>query len=87
MEELYYVLAYIAYISLSTAIAYPLLKWKSHHPRNLQGHADMWFLNALMLGFLPILPFLMKTLPPKKTMTLMDKYEYFEKKRIWIWNK
>lgn len=87
MDELYYVLGYVAYISVSTIIAYPLLKWKSHHPQNLQAHADMWFLNAIIIGLLPVLPFFMKQLPPKGSMTFMDKYEYYEKKRIWIWNK
>ena len=87
MAELYYVLAYVVYISISTAIAYPLLKWKSHQPEDLQAHADMWFLNAIIVGLLPILPFFMKALPPKNMMTFMDKYEFFEKKRIWVWNK
>jgi len=87
VAELYYVLAYVVYISISTAIAYPLLKWKSHHPQTIQAHADMWFLNAIIVGMLPLLPFFMKALPPKDMMTFMDKYEFFEKKRIWVWNK
>lgn len=87
MEELMYVLAYIVYVTVSTAIAYPLLKWKSHHPQSLQAHADMWFLNALILGFLPVLPFFMRYPPPKGSMTFTEKYEYYEKKRIWIWNR
>lgn len=87
MDDLYYVIGYAAYISVSTLIAYPLLKWKSHHPKSWQELADMWFLNAIILGLLPLLPFFMRHPPHNDSMTLMDKYEFYEKKRIWIWNK
>ena len=86
MDEFVYFLVYAIYISISSAIAYPLLKCKCQSPKSVSSAIDMVFFNCLILGLLPILPLLMKY-PPKNTMSLAENYEYHEKKKIWIWNK
>lgn len=86
MDKLIYLLAYAGYISISSAIAYPLLKWKSQHPRSISSAIDMVFFNTLILGLLPVLTFLMKY-PPKHPVSPSESYEYYDKKKIWVWNK
>lgn len=86
MDKFTYFLAYAGYISISSAIAYPLLKWKSQHPNTLASTINMVFFNTVILGLLPVLPFLMKY-PPRQPVSRAESYEYFEKKRIWFWNK
>ena len=64
MESQIYFFVYAGYIALSSAIGYPLLKWKSQHPKAPSGIIDMVFFNAVILGLLPFLPLLMRH-PPK----------------------
>ncbi|GAB3097790.1 hypothetical protein G8770_15235 [Aestuariicella hydrocarbonica] len=86
MDNLIYFFAYIGYIAVSSVVAYPLLKWKSQQPKTLSNIIDMVFFNAIILGALPLLPFLMKY-PPKQPISPSESYEYYNKKRIWLWNK
>lgn len=86
MEHLIYYLAYFSYMIVSSCLAYPLLKRKLQHPKNAKQFVDMLFFNALMLGALPLVTFLMKH-PPKPPFSRTEHYDYYEKKRIWIWSK
>ena len=83
MESYIYYLAYIGYISISSVIAYPILKSKSQLPNG--GVTDMVFFNFLFLGVLPIIALLMKF--PPKNPGRAEEYEYYEKGKIWKWNK
>lgn len=86
MESSTYYLVYSLYILASSCLAYPLLKRKTQQPQKLEQFIAMLFFNALFLGVLPLITFLIKH-PPKPPVSRADSYDYYEKKRIWIWNK
>ena len=83
MESYIYLLAYIGYISISSVIAYPLLKDKSQLPNG--GVVDMVFINFFILGAMPFIALLMKH--PPKNPGIAESYEYYEQGKIWKWNK
>ena len=78
-----YILAYVGYISISSVIAYPLLKSKSQLPSG--GIPDMVFFNFFALGLLPVIAMLMKC--PPKNPEMAEEHEYYERGKIWKWNK
>lgn len=83
MDYYIHLLAYIGYVSISSAIAYPLLKAKSQLPAG--GVPDMVFFNLIVLGLLPFISLLMKY--PPKSPGGAESYEYYDQGKIWIWNK
>lgn len=85
MDNIIFWLAYTGYISISSVLAYPLLKWKGQHPKTISAAREMIFFNFIFLGILPLLPFLMKH-PPSKPPQRADG-DYYERGKIWIWNK
>jgi hypothetical protein len=83
MQEYINYLAFIGYISVSSVIAYPLLKAKKQLPEH--GVKDMVFFNFIVLGSLPIIALLMKY-PPKNPSAYVA-HKYYNERKIWIWNK
>jgi hypothetical protein len=86
MENLIYYLAYFTYVIVSSCLAYPLLKRKSQHPKKAKQFVDMLFFNTLLFGALPLVTLLMK-LPPEPNASRAEIYDYYEKRKIWKWNK
>ena len=91
VENWQYTLAYTGYISISCFVAYPLLKWKEQAPKTWGQVFSVFLVNCLILGLLPLLPFLMRT-PPKKKSGMSafeseDYNQYHTKGRIWFWQK
>lgn len=76
-------LAYVGYISISSVIAYPLLKSKSQLPNG--GVTDMVFFNFIIVGFLPFIAMLMKY--PPQNPGISEANDYYERGKIWKWNK
>ncbi len=82
MDYIYF-LAYVGYISISSVIAYPLLKSKAQLPNG--GIPDMVFFNFIALGLLPFISMLMKY--PPRNPSRAEECEYYEQGKIWKWNK
>ena len=83
IENIILSLAYIGYISLSSLAAYFLLKAKSQLPSD--GIPGLVFMNFVFLGVIPFVALLMKY--PPKNPGLAESDEYYNKGKIWIWNK
>lgn len=77
-------LAIIGYFSINSIISYFLLHWKGQHPKSANDVFGMVFINIIVLGLLPIAPFLMKHPPDRRQRTSDD---YYKSGKIWIWNQ
>ena len=81
MDILIYILAYVGYILISSAIAFLILKYKKQQ----FSVGDMVFVNTIGLGLVPIAALLMRR--PPLNPDAAEAYDYYYKRKIWIWNK
>jgi len=81
MDILIYILAYVGYSLISSAIAFLILKSKKQQ----FSVGDMVFVNTIGLGLVPIVALLMRR--PPLNPDAAEAYDYYYKRKIWIWNK
>jgi hypothetical protein len=81
MDIINYILAYVGYIFISSAIAFLILKAK----RQQVSVRDMVFVNTIGLGLVPIVALLIRR--PPLDPDAAEAYDYYYKRKIWIWNK
>ena len=81
MDIIIYILAYVGYILISSAIAFLILKSKKQNV----SVGDMVFVNTIGLGLVPIVALLIRR--PPLNPDAAEAYNYYYKRKIWIWNK